>query len=63
MIQIENTWPAAEPFPPGRTRNWPARPDRRAQMPDPQGAASDEEAPLFPTAPPPMPWPRIFPGL
>jgi hypothetical protein len=59
MTQIVETRPFPETFPPGRPQDWPDQP-----APTPGGHEADpaEEVPLF-TAPPQIPWPRVFPGL
>jgi len=58
MTQIVETRPFPETFPAGRSQ-WQ---DRPAPTPDRPDAAPAEEVPLL-NAPPPMPFPRIFPGL
>jgi hypothetical protein len=46
----------------------PPRPPRETPPPSlpvqpGQQCQADDEPPLFPISPPPMPWPRVFPSL
>jgi hypothetical protein len=58
MTQIVETRPFPETFPPGRRQDW----QDRAVSPSYVEEVAPAEASVF-AAPPPIPWPRVFPGL
>jgi hypothetical protein len=56
MMQIGDLQPQSPAFP----NTLPAAADQQQRPPQP--AADEEPEPLF-VSPPPLPWPRVFPGL
>jgi len=56
MMQIGDLTPQPQAFPPAL----PAEADKK-QQPS-HGLPEEEQEPLF-VSPPPLPWPRVFPGL
>ncbi len=60
MTQIVETRPAAETLPAGCRQERFDQPAARTPKP-PETVSTEETLPF--AAPPPAPWPRIFPGL